>query len=89
MVFGPEVTDHRIHCHKLERVNLLVLSKHMELGLKDLTAPLTAAGLAQSVERLTAPLTAAGLAQSVERLTAERKAAGSIPRVGPMLRVLY
>ena len=51
MVFGQEVTDHRILCHKLERVSLLVLSKHMELGLKDLTAPLTAAGRTSSVGR--------------------------------------
>ena len=34
------------------------------------------------------PLTAAGLAQSVERLTAEREVAGSIPGAGPILRVL-
>ena len=35
------------------------------------------------------PLTAAGLAQSVEgRLSAEREVAGSIPGVGPILRVL-
>ena len=33
-------------------------------------------------------LTAAGLAQSVERLTAEREVAGSIPGAGPLLRVL-
>ena len=33
-------------------------------------------------------LTAAELAQSVERLTAEREVAGSIPGVGPILRVL-
>ena len=33
-------------------------------------------------------LTAAGLAQSVERLTAEREVAGSIPGVGTMVRVL-
>ena len=33
-------------------------------------------------------LTAAGLAQSVERLTAEREVAGSILRAGPILRVL-
>ena len=33
-------------------------------------------------------LTAAGLAQSVERLTAERGVAGSIPGAGPILRVL-
>ena len=33
-------------------------------------------------------LTAAGLAQSVERLTAEREAVGSIPGAGPILRVL-
>ena len=33
-------------------------------------------------------LTAAGLAQSVERLTAEREVAGSIPGAGPILRVL-
>ena len=33
-------------------------------------------------------LTAAGLAQLVERLTAERRVAGSIPRAGPRLRVL-
>ena len=33
-------------------------------------------------------LTAAGLAQSVERLTTEREVAGSIPGVGPILRVL-
>ena len=33
-------------------------------------------------------LTAAGLAQSVERLTAEREVAGSIPGAGPTLRVL-
>ena len=33
-------------------------------------------------------LTSAGLAQSVERWTAEREVAGSIPRVGPILRVL-
>ena len=30
-------------------------------------------------------LTAAGLAQSVERLTAEREVASSIPGVGPLL----
>ena len=34
------------------------------------------------------PITAAGLAQSVERLTAEREVACSIPGVGPILRVL-
>ena len=33
-------------------------------------------------------ITAAGLAQSVERLTAEREVVGSIPGVGPILRVL-
>ena len=33
-------------------------------------------------------LTAAGLAQSVERVTAERKVAGSIPAAEPILRVL-
>ena len=33
-------------------------------------------------------VTAAGLAQSVERLTAEREVAGSIPGAGPILRVL-
>ena len=33
-------------------------------------------------------MTAAGLAQLVERLTAERKVAGSIPGVGPSLMVL-
>ena len=33
-------------------------------------------------------ITAAGLAQSVERLTAEREVAGSIPGAGPILRVL-
>ena len=33
-------------------------------------------------------LTAAGLAQSVERLIAEREVAGSIPGAGPILRVL-
>ena len=33
-------------------------------------------------------LTAAGLAQSVERLTAEQEVAGSIPGAGPILRVL-
>ena len=33
-------------------------------------------------------LTAAGLAQSVERLTAERRVTGSIPGTGPTLRVL-
>ena len=33
-------------------------------------------------------LTAAVLAQSVERLTGEQKVEGSIPRVGPILRVL-
>ena len=33
-------------------------------------------------------LTAAGLAQSVERLTAEREVTGSIPGAGPILRVL-
>ena len=33
-------------------------------------------------------LTAAGLAQSVERLTAEREVAGSIPGTGPTLKVL-
>ena len=33
-------------------------------------------------------LTAAGLAQSVERLTAEREVVGSIPGTGPTLRVL-
>ena len=33
-------------------------------------------------------LTAAGLAQSVERLTAEREVASSIPGAGPLLRVL-
>ena len=33
-------------------------------------------------------LTAAGLAQSVERLTAEREVVGSIPGAGPTLRVL-
>ena len=32
--------------------------------------------------------TAAGLAQSVERLNAEQEVVGSIPRVGPILRVL-
>ena len=34
------------------------------------------------------PLTAAGLAQSVDRLTAERVVAGSIPGAGPKLTVL-
>ena len=33
-------------------------------------------------------LTAAGLAQSVERLTAEQEVVGSIPGAGPTLRVL-
>ena len=33
-------------------------------------------------------VTAAVLAQSVERLTAEREVAGSIPGAGPLLRVL-
>ena len=33
-------------------------------------------------------LTTAGSAQSVEHLTAEREVMGSIPRVGPILRVL-
>ena len=33
-------------------------------------------------------LTAAGLAQSVERLTAEREVVGSIPGAGPTLTVL-
>ena len=33
-------------------------------------------------------MTAAGLAQSLERLTAERVVVGSIPRVRPILRVL-
>ena len=33
-------------------------------------------------------MTAAGLAQSVERLTAEREVAGSIPGAGPILWVL-
>ena len=33
-------------------------------------------------------LTAAGLAQSVERLTAEQEVGGSIPGAGPILRVL-
>ena len=33
-------------------------------------------------------MTAAGLAQSVERLTVEREVAGSIPGAGPILRVL-
>ena len=33
-------------------------------------------------------LTAAVLAQSVERVTAEREVAGSIPGTGPILRVL-
>ena len=33
-------------------------------------------------------LTAAVLAQSVERVTAEREVEGSIPGVGPILRVL-
>ena len=33
-------------------------------------------------------LSAAGLAQSVERLTAEREVVGSIPGAGPTLRVL-
>ena len=33
-------------------------------------------------------LTAAGLAQFVERMTAEREVAGSIPAAGPKLRVL-
>ena len=47
-------------------------AKHMELGLKDQTAPLTAARIAQTVARM----------------TAERKAAGSIPGTGPILRVL-
>ena len=32
-------------------------------------------------------VTAAGLAQSVERLTAEREVTGSIPGAGPILRV--
>ena len=35
-----------------------------------------------------AQVTAAALAQSVERLTAEREVAGSIPGTGPILRVL-
>ena len=34
------------------------------------------------------PISAARLAQSVERLTAEREAADSIPGTGPTLRVL-
>ena len=34
------------------------------------------------------PLTAAGLAQSVEHLTTEREVAGLIPGTGPILRVL-
>ena len=33
-------------------------------------------------------LTVAGLAQSVEHLTAEQEVEGSIPRAGPLLRVL-
>ena len=33
-------------------------------------------------------LTAAGLAQLIERSTAEREVAGSIPGAGPLLRVL-
>ena len=37
---------------------------------------------------LNSNLTAAGLAQSVERLTAEREVVGSIPGAGPILRVL-
>ena len=39
-------------------------------------------------ENLKLSLTAAGLAQSVERLTAEREVAGSIPWTGPILKVL-
>ena len=37
---------------------------------------------------LTFPITAARLTQLVERLTAEREVMGSIPRAGPILRVL-
>ena len=39
-------------------------------------------------ENLKLSLTAAGLAQPVERLTAEREFAGSIPWTGPILKVL-
>ena len=42
----------------------------------------------QTNYKVFAQVTAATLAQSVERLTAEREVAGSIPRTGPILRVL-
>ena len=42
----------------------------------------------KSVSCLFKSVSAAGLAQSVERLTAEREVAGSIPGAGPILRVL-
>ena len=45
-------------------------------------------GVGRNVWRDCLLLTAAGLAQSVERLTAEREVAGSIPGAGPILRVL-
>ena len=52
------------------------------LGLK------VGSGVGRNVRRDCLLLTAAGLAQSVERLTAEREVAGSIPGAGPILRVL-
>ena len=42
----------------------------------------------QTNYKVFAQVTAAALAQSVERLTAEREVAGSIPGTGPILRVL-
>ena len=42
----------------------------------------------QKKSRLIFHLTAAGLAQSVERWTAEQEVAGSIPGAGPILTVL-
>ena len=42
----------------------------------------------QRQEKILKLLTAAGLAQSVERMTAERKVAGSIPGAAPLLVVL-
>ena len=46
------------------------------------------AGLIFLQIHISAGVTAAGLAQSVERLTAEREVAGSISGTGAILRVL-
>ena len=42
----------------------------------------------RNVQKIVMHVTAAGLAQSVERLTAEREVADSIPGAGSLLRVL-